>query len=78
MSKPEFEIIRGSDLLRDGIYLELSVKDTSPLQQVAEIFYSDITHEFFLSCYEENIPLEEIKKLISAARKYLPPVKTTC
>ncbi|PLR26481.1 hypothetical protein PZBJ_05930 [Pantoea endophytica] len=65
---------RGSDVLRDGMYLELSVSETSPLRQVAEIFFSDITHEFFLTCYEENIPLEVIEELISKARTSLPPV----
>ncbi len=75
MSKIKFELIRGSDVLRDGMYLELSVSETSPLRQVAEVFYSDVTHEFFLTCYEENIPLEAVEKLISEARISLPPVK---
>lgn len=30
-------------LLRDGMYLELSVSETCPLRQVAEVFYSDVT-----------------------------------
>lgn len=74
MSNIKFELRHGSDILRDGMYLELSVKETSPLRQVAEVFYSDITHEFFLTCYEENVPLEEIEKFISEARKSLPPM----
>ncbi|MEB4674240.1 hypothetical protein MXL54_05565 [Enterobacteriaceae bacterium G50] len=73
MSKVKFEMARGSDILRDGMYLELYENDTTPLRQVAEVFYSDITHEFFLTCYEDNIPLEEIEKLIAEARKSLPP-----
>ncbi|EAB9047610.1 hypothetical protein S054_002643 [Salmonella enterica subsp. enterica serovar Oranienburg] len=56
------------------MYLELYVSETSPLRQVAEIFFSDITHELFLTCYEENIPLEVIEKLISKVRTSLPPV----
>ncbi|HEX4502990.1 MAG TPA: hypothetical protein VH187_17780 [Scandinavium sp.] len=75
MSKIKFELRRGSDVLRDGMYLELSVCETSPLRQVAEIFYSDVTYEYFLTCYEENIPLEAVGKLISEARISLPPVK---
>ncbi|WP_206098197.1 hypothetical protein [Pantoea endophytica] len=74
MSEIKYEMRRGSDVLRDGMYLELSVSETSPLRQVAEIFFSDITHEFFLTCYEENIPLEVIEELISKARTSLPPV----
>ncbi|UGS48559.1 hypothetical protein JMT66_23750 (plasmid) [Kosakonia cowanii] len=76
MSEIKYEMRRGSDVLRDGMYLELSVSETSPLRQVAEIFFSDITHEFFLTCYEENIPLEVIEKLISKARSSLPPVES--
>ncbi|WP_050094052.1 hypothetical protein [Yersinia pseudotuberculosis] len=71
----KYEMRRGSDVLRDGMYLELSVSETYPLRQVAEIFFSDITHEFFLTCYEENIPLEVIEKLISKARTSLPPME---
>lgn len=74
MSEIKYEMRRGSDVLRDGMYLELSVSETFPLRQVAEIFFSDITHEFFLTCYEENIPLEVIEELISKARTSLPPV----
>ncbi|CND48450.1 Uncharacterised protein [Yersinia pseudotuberculosis] len=75
MSEMKYEMRRGSDVLRDGMYLELSVSETYPLRQVAEIFFSDITHEFFLTCYEENIPLEVIEKLISKARTSLPPME---
>jgi hypothetical protein len=75
VSEIKYELSRGSDVLRDGMYLELSISDTSPLQQVAEVFYSDITHDFFLTCYEENIPVAEIEKLISVARKSLPPIE---
>lgn len=75
MSKIKFELTRGSDVLRDGMYLELSVSDTSSSRLVADVFYSDVTQEFFLTCYEENIPLEEVEKLISKARILLPPVK---
>ncbi|HAF6280021.1 TPA: hypothetical protein G9F26_004226 [Salmonella enterica] len=75
MSKTKFELIRGSDVLRDGMYLELYVSEASPLRQVAEVFYSDVTQEFFLTCYEDNIPLEAVEKLISKARISLPPVR---
>ncbi|WP_145481125.1 hypothetical protein [Yersinia similis] len=71
----KYEMRRGSDVLRDGMYLELSVSETYPLRQVAEVFFSDITHEFFLTCYEENIPLEVIEKLISKARISLLPME---
>ncbi|MBP2199047.1 hypothetical protein [Pantoea cypripedii] len=75
MAKTKYNLVRGSDIIRDGMYLELSEAGTSPLRQIAEVFYSDVTHEFFFSCYEGSIPLEEIEKLIIEAKKLLPPAK---
>ncbi|MBU9829026.1 hypothetical protein J1779_03680 [Rahnella sp. FC061912-K] len=63
------------DVIRDGKYLELSEAETSPLRKIAEVFYSDVTHEFSFSCYEGCILLEEIEKLIHKAKKLLPPAK---
>ncbi|WP_038908269.1 hypothetical protein [Dickeya oryzae] len=73
MTKMKYELTRGSDIIRNGMYLELSEAGTSPLRQIAEIFYSDSTHEFVMTCYVENIPLDAIEKLISEAKKHLPP-----
>lgn len=75
MTEIDYELTRGSDIHRDGMYLELSEAGTSPLRQIAEIFYSDVTHKFFLTCYEENVPLVMIEKLISEAQKSLPSAK---
>lgn len=75
MAKIEYNLTRGSDVIRDGMYLELSEAGASPLRQIAEVFYSDVTHEFSFSCYEGYIPLEEIEKLIHEAKKLLPPAK---
>jgi hypothetical protein len=47
------------------MYLELSEAGTSPLRQIAEVFYSDVTHEFSFSSHEGYIPLEVIEKLIT-------------
>ncbi|NPE51467.1 hypothetical protein E0I03_10085 [Dickeya dadantii] len=55
------------------MFIELSKAGTYPLRQIAEIFYSDVTHEFFLTCYEENIPLDAIEELLSEAKKLLTP-----
>lgn len=74
MSLIKYKLTRGSDIIRDGMFLELTEAGTSPVRQIAEVFYSDITHEFFLTCYEQNVPLEAIEKLISEAKKSLPPV----
>ncbi|QYM91362.1 hypothetical protein [Dickeya zeae] len=73
MTKMKYELTYGSDIIRDGMFLELSEAGTSPLRQIAEILYSDVTHEFFLTCYEENIPLDAIEEPLSEAKKLLPP-----
>ncbi len=37
MTKIKYELTRGSDIIRDGMFLELSEAGTSPLKQIAEI-----------------------------------------
>ncbi|HHX8750324.1 TPA: hypothetical protein ACVPFL_002499 [Morganella morganii] len=67
-----YESIRGSDIVRDGMYLDLRLPDTSPLEQLAEIFYSDVTHEFSISIFVDNLPLSIIETLIAEAKVLLP------
>ncbi|EKT66020.1 TPA: hypothetical protein ACS8BP_000407 [Providencia alcalifaciens] len=71
----EYELSRGSDIVRDGMYLELTMANTDPVLQLAEVFYSDVTHQFTLTCFEPNIPLEIIETLIEQAKKLLPPIE---
>lgn len=68
----EYEFLRGSDIQRDGMYLEVSVKGTNPLRQLAEVFYSDVTHQFSVSCFEPDIPIEVVEQLLAWARTALP------
>lgn len=67
-----YEIIRGSDVVRDGMYLELRLPDTSPVEQLAEIFYSDVTHQFSIRIFADNLPLSIIETLITEAKTALP------
>ncbi|MEQ4673047.1 hypothetical protein ABN063_00605 [Providencia vermicola] len=71
----DYEFGRGSDIVRDGMYLELTMANTDPVLQLAEVFYSDVTHQFTLTCFEPNIPLEVIETLIEQAKKLLPPIE---
>ncbi len=66
-----FGLIRGSDVQRDGMYLELS--DTGAGKAVAEVFYSDETGQMSFSAYEEDVPLEAIELLIERSKQRLPP-----
>ncbi|MDW7783322.1 hypothetical protein [Morganella morganii] len=67
-----YEIIRGSDVIRDGMYLELRLPDTSPVEQLAEIFYSDVTHQFSIRIFADNLPLSIIEILVAKAKVLLP------
>lgn len=67
-----YQIIRGSDIVRDGMYLELRLPDTSPVEQLAEIFYSDVTHEFSISIFADNLLLSIIEIFIAEAKILLP------
>lgn len=71
----EYELTRGSDIVRDGMYLELTMANTDPVLQLAEVFYSDVTHQFTLTCFEPNIPLAVIETFIEQAKKLLPPIE---
>ena len=73
----EYEFTRGSDIIRDGMFMEVSVARTNPLRQLAEIFYSDVTKDFVLTCYESNVPLDVIESLIKLAHDELPPIAET-
>jgi len=71
----EYSFTRGSDVNRDGMFLEATVVGSSPSRTVAEIFYSDKTGQFAVSCFEENVPLELIEFMIEDSRECLPPSK---
>ena len=71
----KYEFARGSDVIRDGMFMEVSVANTNPLRQLAEIFYSDVTKDFVLTCYESNVPLGIIASLIKLAQEELPLIE---
>ncbi len=61
---------RGSDLTRDGMFLELLAQNSSDV--VAEVFYSDVTHLMTLSTFRPELPLEVVEALIERAKHLLP------
>ena len=71
----EYSFTRGSDVLRDGMFLEVEITGLLERRTVAEVFYSDETGRFFVSCFEEGVPLELIEYLITEGRNCLPPTK---
>jgi hypothetical protein len=69
----DYSFTLGSDVVRDGMFLEMEVGDGDGQRTIAEIFYSDETGKFFLNCFEQNVSLELIEHLIAEGRKRLPP-----
>lgn len=67
-----YKSIRGSDVIRDGMFLEVSTLDD---QIVLEIFYSDQTGKMSLTLYQEDVPLEAIEAFIPYAKWALTPVQ---
>jgi len=70
----DYSYVIGSDLVRDGMYVEVSGGPDGD-EQVAEIFYSDETHAMCVTLYQTSVPLEVVEWAIAIARKRLP-VKT--
>lgn len=69
-----YELLWCSDIDRDGMYMELNRLHNNSRKLVAEVFYSDVTHEFTFSCFVENMPLDLIELLIEKAKETLPPI----
>lgn len=68
---PGYRTVRGSDVQRDGMYLELIEESTG--DEVAEVFYSDATHEMTISVFRPELPLRVVESLIEKAKHDLPP-----
>jgi hypothetical protein len=69
----EYSFTRGSDVNRDGMFLEADVVGAHTRRTLAEVFYSDATGKFFVSCFEANVPSELIEHLLAEGRQCLPP-----
>ncbi|MEO1151196.1 MAG: hypothetical protein AAFW83_09445 [Pseudomonadota bacterium] len=67
----EYRYIRGSDVVRDGMYIEVSDQQNEA-EAIIEIFYSDVSHEMSVTLFKPDVPLELIEWAISVARKRLP------
>jgi hypothetical protein len=69
----EYHLTRGSDVVRDGMFLEAELLEGEKRRVLVEVFYSDATGKFVVSCFEENVPMELIEYLVAEGRKCLPP-----
>ncbi|AMO25599.1 hypothetical protein GCM10027034_09790 [Ramlibacter solisilvae] len=69
----EYRFTRGSDVVRDGMFLEADVVGAAERRTVAEVFYSDATGKFSVTLFEESVPAELVEFLIADAKACLPP-----
>ena len=70
-----YHLIMGSDVKRDGMFLELVVDGRSAAPPL-EMFYSDATGSFTLNTLQTaSIPLEIVEHFIREAQRCLPPAK---
>ena len=66
----QFSTVRGSDVVRDGMFLELSeAGSSSPLM---EVFYSDADGSFSIRGFGGSVPLSVAEQFVAFARQLLP------
>ena len=73
-SNNQYSYIRGSDITRDGMYIEVSDK-LNNANAIIEIFYSDVSHQMSVTLYKQDVPLEVVEWAIAIAHKHLPVQK---
>ena len=66
----DYKTVRGSDVIRDGLYLELTQESSGDV--VAEIFYADGENRMSISLYRSDMPLEVVEAFIAKAKVDLP------
>jgi hypothetical protein len=69
----EYEIIFGSDVDRDGVYLELSTAGRGNEEVLLFAFWSDAKQDFTFSAFREQLPFELVEVFVAEARRRLPP-----
>ena len=66
-------VTMGSDIPRDGMYLELFYEGHEHEDAIATIFRSDQDGSMTFSAFEPDVPLEVVEWLISEGKRRLPP-----
>ena len=68
----QYHTTRGSDIHRDGMFLEVTDETVEPAC-ILEVFYSDVSREMTVTLFKPDVPLEVVEWAASEARKWLPP-----
>jgi len=69
----EYVFIRGSDLERDGMFLELYLDRDPNGRPLAECFYSDADGSMTLTVFESSTPEAALVWLKKEGVRWLPP-----
>lgn len=67
-----YNFIRGSDVTKDGMYLE--VCDEERAEVILFAFFSDADGSFICTAYKENLPFALVEQFVKSARAGLPPM----
>jgi hypothetical protein len=70
----KYEIIFGSDVQRDGVFLELSDRTEETNKVIAEVFHYDEIGKVVFNGYKEEIPYQLIKWLMDEVAKEKWPI----
>jgi hypothetical protein len=73
-SSGTYSTLLGSDLTRDGMFLELHRGPMEGSSVVAEAFYSDATGNLTTSIFQRDLPDEILEEFFAEARTCLPPI----
>ena len=65
----KYEILFGSDVQRDCVFLELSDRSKEPFEVLAEVIHYDEIGKVVFSSYHEEIPFPLIKWLMGQVSK---------
>jgi hypothetical protein len=72
----EYSLVMGSDIEREGMFLELNAGLEPSGSPLAECFYSDVDGSFSLTTYDESTPAAALDWLRSEAQRMLPPIRS--
>ena len=74
----KFRVVMASNVIRDGMSLELTDLDSSDGEVFLEAFWHDDSGEFeFIAHRTGSVPFEVLERFIASARENLPPSQPT-
>ncbi len=71
----KYEIIFGSDVQRNGVYLELSDRTNETIEVIAEVFHYDEIGKVVFNCYRKSVPYQLIAWLFDEVAKERWPIQ---